>query len=51
MFGQIFKSLDHYTTRNTKADKDFTKIIDFENTKYPLNTGGINQIEEKNYWH
>ena len=43
--------VDHYTTRNTKADKDFAKILDFENTKYPLNTGGIHQIEEKNYWH
>ena len=43
--------VDHYATRNTKADKDFAKILDFENTKYPLNTGGIHQIEEKNYWH
>ena len=34
--------------RITKADKDFTKRLDFEDIKFPLKTRDIHKIEKKN---
>ena len=34
--------------RNTKADKDFAKKIDFKDTKFPVKVRDIHKIEKKN---
>ena len=39
---------DHNPTRITKADKDFTKGLDFKNTKFPVKIRDILKIEKKN---
>ena len=39
----------HHPARITKADKDFSKRLDFKDMKYPIKTRGIHKIEESNY--
>ena len=47
MFSQIHLG-DHNTRRITKADKDFTKKINFKDKKFPVKVRDINKIEKNN---
>ena len=40
--------VNHHPARTTKADKDFAKILDFEDIKFPVKVRNIHIIEEKN---
>ena len=43
---------DHNPRRNTKADRDFAKRLDFKDIKFPVKTRDIHKIEKKEfYWH
>ena len=48
VFGQIVKSCKSSPARFTKADKDFAKILDFKDIKFPVKIIGIHKIEKKN---
>ena len=39
---------DHYPARIAKADKDFTKALDFKDINFPVKIRGIYKIENKN---
>ena len=39
---------NHPPARTTKADKDFAKILDVEDIKFPVKVRDIHKIEEKN---
>ena len=39
---------DHNPAGITKADKDFTKKIDFKDIKFPVKTRDIHKTEKKN---
>ena len=39
---------NHHPRRNTKADKEFGKRLDFKDMKFPLKTRDIHKIEKKN---
>ena len=39
---------DHHPTKITKADKDFAKMLDFKDIKFPIKVRHIHKIEKKN---
>ena len=41
--------VDHNPSRNTKADKDFAKIFNFKDIKFPVKIRYIHNIEKKNF--
>ena len=48
VFGQILKSCKSSPARMTKADKEFAKVLDFKDIKFPVKIIGIHKIEKKN---
>ena len=50
---RYLSSADHHLVRIKKADKDFTKRLDFKDIKFPVKTRDIYKIKKKNefYWH
>ena len=49
---RYLSSADHHPVRNKKADKDFTKRLDFKDIKFLVKTRDIHKIKKnKFYWH
>ena len=42
---------DHHPARIKKADKDFSKRLDFKEKKFPVITRDIQKIEQKNEFY
>ena len=42
---------DHHPARIKKADKDFSKRLDFKEKKFPVITRDIQKIEKKNEFY
>ena len=45
---KYLNSADRNPTRIAKSDKDFSKRIDFDDTKFPVKTRDIRKTEKKN---
>ena len=46
---RYLNSADHHPARITKADKDFTKTLDFKDINFSVKIRDIHKIENKNF--